>query len=64
MPFFREFLWKKNKKIVTLQVQIPIIKCKCPAKRALSAASVFRSKGSLTIEASILCRSFCFSWSL
>ena len=60
MPFFRKFLWKKNKKIVTLQVQIPIIKCECPVKRALSAAPGFRSKGSLTIEASIALPLFLF----
>lgn len=60
MPFFREFLWKKNKKIVTLQVQVPFIKCECPVKRVLSAASEPRSRGSLTIEASLALPLFLF----
>jgi hypothetical protein len=60
MPFFKEFQEKKNKKIVTLQVQIPFTKYGFLVKRVLSSASCFRKKGSLTIEAALVLPLFLF----
>jgi hypothetical protein len=59
MPFFKE-LQGKNKKIVTLQVQIPFTKYKCLVKRVLASASCSRKKGSLTIEAALVLPLFLF----
>jgi hypothetical protein len=60
MPFFKEFQEKNNKKIVTLQVQIPFTKHGFLVKRVLSSASSFRKKGSLTIEAALVLPLFLF----
>ncbi len=60
MPFFKRLSGKKDKKHVTLQVQIPLVKYGLFAKRALSSASGYRKKGSLTIEAAIALPLFLF----
>jgi len=60
MPFFKEFKRKNNKKIVTLQVQIPFMKQGFLVKRVLSSASRHRKKGSLTIEAALVLPLFLF----
>ena len=60
MLFFKEFREKNNKKNVTLQVRIPFIKQGFLAKRALSSASTFRTKGSLTVEAAMILPLFLF----
>lgn len=63
MPFFMEFHWK-NKKDVTLQVQIPFAKYGILVKRVLSSASCFRRKGSMTVEAAIVLPLFLFFMSI
>ncbi len=60
MPFFKEFKRKNNKKIVTLQVQIPFMKQEFLVKRVLSSASRHRKQGSLTIEAALVLPLFLF----
>lgn len=60
MPFFKGSFGKNYKKIVTLQVQIPYMKCRYLVKRVLSSASGFRKKGSLTIEAALVLPLFLF----
>lgn len=60
MPFFKEFKRKNNKKIVTLQVQIPFMKQGFLVKRVLSSASRHKKKGSLTIEAALVLPLFLF----
>lgn len=60
MPFFKEFKRKNNKKIVTLQVQIPFMKQGFLVKRVLSSAFRHRKKGSLTIEAALVLPLFLF----
>ncbi len=60
MPFFKEFKRKNNKKIVTLQVQIPFMKQGFLVKRVLSSASRHRKQGSLTIEAALVLPLFLF----
>jgi hypothetical protein len=59
MPFFKEFQ-EKNKKIVTLQVQIPFTNRRILVKRVLSSAFCFRQKGSLTIETALVLPLFLF----
>lgn len=60
MPFFKEFKRKNNKKIVTLQVQIPFMKQGFLVKRVLSSASRHKKQGSLTIEAALVLPLFLF----
>ncbi len=60
MPFFKESERLKNKKIVTLQVQIPIKKNRLFAKRVLSSAFGFMPKASLTVEAAMVLPLFLF----
>lgn len=60
MLFFKEFHLINNKKNVTLQVQIPYTKQGFLVKRALSSASCFRKKASLTVEAAIILPLFLF----
>ncbi|MFT4106831.1 MAG: hypothetical protein QM657_13820 [Lacrimispora sp.] len=60
MPFFKELSGKKDKKQVTLQVQVPLVKCGLFVKRALSSASGLREKGSLTVEAAVALPLFLF----
>lgn len=60
MPFFRRPAGKKNKKIVTLQVQIPVSKGRPSVKRVLSSAFSSKREGSLTIEAAMALPLFVF----
>ena len=60
MPFFRRPAGKKNKKIVTLQVQIPVSKGRPSVKRVLSSAFSSNRQGSLTIEAAMALPLFVF----
>lgn len=60
MPFFRESKEINNKKIVTLQVQVPINKNRPSVKRVLSSAFRIKKEGSLTIEAAMALPLFVF----
>lgn len=60
MPFFRGSAGKKNKKIVTLQVQPPMNESRLPVKRVLSSAFCSKREGSLTIEAAMALPLFVF----
>lgn len=60
MPFFRESEGINNKKIVTLQVQVPINNIRPTAKRVLSSVFRIKKEGSLTIEAAMALPLFVF----
>ncbi len=60
MPFFKKSAGIKNKKIVTLQVQIPMKINRLFAKRVLSSAFCFKPKASLTVEAAMVLPLFLF----
>ncbi len=60
MPFFRESKGINNKKIVTLQVQVPINNIRLSVKRVLSSAFRIKKEGSLTIEAAMALPLFVF----
>lgn len=60
MPFFRESKGINNKKIVTLQVQVPINNIRPSVKRVLSSAFQIKKEGSLTIEAAMALPLFVF----
>ena len=60
MPFFKESEHSTNKKIVTLQVQIPMKINRLFAKRVLSSAFCFDPKASLTVEAAMVLPLFLF----
>lgn len=71
MPFFQRPLSKAflNKRLVTLQVRIPLKICGQPGKRALSSTSIIRRDrasgqrlaGSLTVEAALALPLFLFA---